>query len=316
MAWRSCELNNVPVCVVRMGNLTEKPVAIFDIFGTIIWSDRGAKTITNENKWVFTSPDVPRVLSKYNKTHNVVLIDDVKGEFVEDILMTAKLMDNVVAMLDFQPFVVLSVNSTVARNNDYIRPGTAMWNFVKVKYGFQSDETSFYCGDSLGFDKPNPLYRQDNLDLVFSSRLKLKLLTPDKVFSFDFPLPEKEKLDGNIIVVLTPHPVNCEEFWPKLVEHMNYDSLNDIKFSANLTQLSEQLKNNEGKLYVVQSNNLLKRDERNVVINYSQGRKVYIFWFTRPFQPFIHNPYDANIYIANLEAPIEGQEIGEIIRIN
>ena len=157
---------------------------------TLISVKSGAKFAKDSNDWVLLNPKVAPTVKKLSEDgFKIVIFTNQAGiqkghtnpEHIK--AKVANIAQNI--GVEMQVFVA-------SHEDEYRKPGTAMWELFTQKYNGKSKvdmKNSFYCGDAAG-RKYGKFKDFSDSDYKFALNVGLPFKTPDNLF-----LGEKDKLE-------------------------------------------------------------------------------------------------------------------------
>lgn len=258
-----------------------KPVMGFDLDGTLIWSDRGQEHMRGVDDWVFTSDLVPGFLQQSVKNGWVpVIITNQKFQKGNALPMKMARIDAVIAAAGVDPFVFMATG-----NDAYRKPGVGTWQLFQQYSGILPRPESFYSGDAVGPNDPNPMYRWADTDLKFAENAGLKFYRPEDLL----PAQPPPELSGHQeFIVMVGQPGSGKTTFAQKLKDKNPERITIIS--------GDEFKSNSGRMLKA-AEEALKRGQ-TVIIDATNptraGRSAYlqlaesynlkprIFWATRP----------------------------------
>jgi DNA 3'-phosphatase len=297
-----------------------KPVMGFDLDGTLIWSDRGQEHMRGAEDWVFTSDLVPVFLQQSVKNGWVpVIITNQKFQKGNALPMKMARIDAVIAAAGVDPFVFMATGTDA-----YRKPGAGTWQLFQQYSGILPRLESFYSGDAVGPNDPNPMYRWADTDLKFAENAWLKFYRPEDLLPAQ---PQPELSGQQEFIVMVGQPGSGKSTFAQKLKVMHPDKITIIS--------GDEFKSNSGRMLKA-AEEALKRGQ-TVIIDATNptraGRSAYlqlaesynlkprIFWATRPgkaWNALRAKPVPAialNMYGSKFERPTV-QEGASVERIN
>ena len=173
-------IHNEPEYIsIQYYSLKKKPIAAFDIDYTIIKTKSGKVFPKNKDDWELLYDNTKEVLTKLNKTYNIVFFTNQKRlKKLEKRQDYIDKVHNIIKELD------IPINVFISTTDGYYRkPFTGLWK----KYINKQNKKSFYCGDAAG--------RADDFaatDLMFANNIGIPFFVPEQIFK-----ESKEKIAYN-----------------------------------------------------------------------------------------------------------------------
>ena len=169
--------------IVKNGNLSKKPYAVFDLDYTLIKTKSGRKFPKDGDDWVYLYDNTREMLLEMSKIYNIILLQIKRntksrktGGIYEKTRSNYERFRYSYAYLYFNSGWVLS------------KPFTGLWElFLNNK---SIPDKTFYCGDAAG--------RKEDFaatDLMFAHNIGIPFYLPEQLFlkqdiSVDYELPD------------------------------------------------------------------------------------------------------------------------------
>jgi DNA 3'-phosphatase len=169
--------------------------AIFDVEGTLVWSDRYEPRLISRGGWVFSNENVPSTLeSLQQKGYTIIFYISEPGISRNKIRRFKNLTQEIFSHLTFEPWVVLA---TV--NDQYAKPKGGILDFLIAKMGILAvTNLSFYIGDEVSPIAKFPWYRRSSLDSQMATSMGIKFYEPRQIFG-DYTQPNVDESTSLII---------------------------------------------------------------------------------------------------------------------
>jgi DNA 3'-phosphatase len=191
-------------------------------------------------------------------------------------------IDNFVAKLfddpKWQPYIYVST-----ADDNYRKPNIGMWEIFlqdasMIGKDFKPSEASFYCGDAVGPNAQNPIYRWSNIDILFAQNCQLSFYNPDELIGPYVP-PDINPQTHKILLIMAADPSQYEDFIQNLPQYQRFQTINEalpsMKNNQQVIITGERLATQAGRrrmIYLI---------PKELQIN------TYILMFTRPIKPFV-----------------------------
>ena len=176
-------------------NICDKPAKIvniagFDLHETLIVPKEGQSGIKGPTNWQWTFSSVPDVLNKYHRKGWIVVIfsnhsrvERFTKQQDSDNFMT--MMEYIISLLDFEPYVFISMSKKANREDKYSKPAPGMFSVFSGLLGIHTaniSSKSFFTGDKAGKDNKDPRYNKAGTDRDFATAIHLYFYTPSEIF--------------------------------------------------------------------------------------------------------------------------------------
>ena len=157
--------------IVKNGNLSKKPHAVFDLDYTLIKTKSGRKFPKDGDDWVYLYDNTREMLLEMSKTYNIILFTNQKGiRKAEKRTEFMRKLDQIMKDLGIRMHIYISI-----QDGYYRKPFTGLWElFVNNK---PIPDKTFYCGDAAG--------RKEDFaatDLMFAYNIGIPFYLPEQVF--------------------------------------------------------------------------------------------------------------------------------------
>lgn len=157
--------------IVKNGNLSKKPHAVFDLDYTLIKTKSGRKFPKDGDDWVYLYDNTRDMLLEMNAAYNIILFTNQKGIRKADKRTEfMKKLDQIIGDLGIRLHIYISI-----QDGYYRKPFTGLWElFVNNKPVL---DKTFYCGDAAG--------RKEDFaatDLMFAHNIGIPFYLPEQVF--------------------------------------------------------------------------------------------------------------------------------------
>ena len=157
--------------IVKNGNLSKKPHAVFDLDYTLIKTKSGRKFPKDGDDWVYLYDNTREILLEMSKIYNIILFTNQKGiRKAEKRVEFMKKLYQIIDDLGIRMHIYISI-----QDGYYRKPFTGLWElFVNNK---MVPDKSFYCGDAAG--------RKEDFaatDLMFAHNIGIPFYLPEQVF--------------------------------------------------------------------------------------------------------------------------------------
>jgi hypothetical protein len=150
----------------------KQTLAVFNFYGTLVWSERGELFSYNIDSLLFTSPILDIVLEGLkSKGYTLCILEIIKKNTnVEKLKAT---------IMEFIQRYNLNIPAVlIAEENIYLL-NKIMCDFFKPLYKF--GKKSFYCADEIDYYDSNPWYRLSETDSLVAKSLNFNLYKPEDV---------------------------------------------------------------------------------------------------------------------------------------
>jgi bifunctional polynucleotide phosphatase/kinase len=154
--------------IIQTKKSDNEKLAIFDFDGTIVKPKEGRTFPKDVDDWQYTRVSVPKIIKKYSKTKQIVIVTDQSKSWKIDMIK------NVMKDLDVEYTAIIGVKTK--------KPNTSLFNIEFPKF---NKERSFYVGDATGKEGS-----WSDVDKKFAEAIGVVFFSPEELF----PL-EKKKLN-------------------------------------------------------------------------------------------------------------------------
>ena len=172
-------------------------LAIFDFDGTIVKPKEARPFPKDADDWQYTRPSVPKIIQKYAKSKQIVIVTDQSKEWKIDMIKNV--------MID------IGVDYTAIIGVKTKKPKTTLFDSVFPSF---NKERSFYVGDATGKEGA-----WSDVDKKFADAIGVVFFSPEELF----PL-EKKKLNTSLkpsekheVVIMVGYPASGKSTIAKTV---------------------------------------------------------------------------------------------------
>lgn len=272
---------NIDHTAIRIidGRIQSNNVAAFDFDGTLARSDSGLIFMRTVIDWVTTINYDKMVLfmSKLADDNWTIVFFtnqlERNREFTQGAIGRIGNFINSISRHNprFSPYVYISL-----KEDNYRKPNRGMWDLFINQTGINPSAASFYCGDAIGPESQNPLYKWGTFDKDFANNIGLALYTPDEILGIYSP-PEYA---GNIFLIMAAH----ESQWQNYINNL----LNEYPHMVitNLESAGRELKNGRLPIVIGERFATIAGRRRAFHILPKDAQPVFLM-FTQPIKPFI-----------------------------
>ena len=183
--------------IVKNGNLSKKPHAVFDLDYTLIKTKSGRKFPKDGDDWVYLYDNTREILLEMSWTYNIILFTNQKGiRKAEKRVEFMRKVDQIMKDLGIRMHIYISI-----QDGYYRKPFTGLWElFVNNKL---IPDKTFYCGDAAG--------RKEDFaatDLMFAHNIGIPFYLPEQLFLKQDILVDYELPDYLTQYIGTPPKIN------------------------------------------------------------------------------------------------------------
>lgn len=257
-------------------------VAAFDFDGTFIWtaSGRAIYRVSDDTDWVLTSAQLPGFLQSSVQNGWLVVIFSNQKVSAKDIPNRISRFDKVVAELGIDPYIFFAT-----KDDKYRKPEPGMWQLFLGLSQIVPHPGSFYSGDAVGGDDPNPLYRWADTDSKFAQNIGVTFRRPEDVIP---PTPEPSPSPAQELVILVGQPGSGKStFAKKWSAQYTVVSGDEMKSNKNKMQAAVHRALGEKKSVIVDATNPTRSGRAEYIQLAKQlGVPVRILWFPKPGEAF------------------------------
>uniref|UniRef100_A0A6P7FU23 Uncharacterized protein F21D5.5 n=1 Tax=Diabrotica virgifera virgifera TaxID=50390 RepID=A0A6P7FU23_DIAVI len=291
---------------------SQNKIAAFDIDGTIIKTQSGARFPKDFDDWAMLFSDIPSKLQKlYNDNFKIVFFTNQSGigKDPSKVKGFKRKIENILKKiaLPIQVYIALG-------RSKYRKPITGMWDLLKTQKNDNvkiNMNQSFYVGDAAGREKnwaPKKPKDHSSADRLFALNIGIKFYTPEEYFmksrAMPFTMPEfdprKTVIETlptinydtpNLIVIVGGPGSGKSQFCkshivPKNYVHVNRDTLGSWQKCVKLVEESLQKKKN----CVVDNTNVDKESrQRYIEVAKKFGVPCRCFVMNTTFEQSKHN---------------------------
>ncbi|CAH1260923.1 unnamed protein product [Diabrotica balteata] len=266
---------------------SQNKIAAFDIDGTIIKTESGARFPKNFDDWIMNFSEIPSKLQKlYNDNFKIVFFTNQSGvgKDASKVKEFKRKIENILKKiaLPIQVYIALG-------RSKYRKPIPGMWDMLKnqkndnIKINLNQ---SFYVGDAAGRElhwAPKKPKDHSSADRLFALNIGIKFYTPEEYFtksrSAPFKMPEfdpRKLSSGNLptfdyetpnVIIMVGGPGSGKTHYcknhivPKNYVHINRDTVGSWQKCVKLLEESLQQKKN----CVVDNTNVDKESRKRYI---------------------------------------------------
>ncbi|XP_028139816.2 uncharacterized protein F21D5.5 [Diabrotica virgifera virgifera] len=291
---------------------SQNKIAAFDIDGTIIKTQSGARFPKDFDDWAMLFSDIPSKLQKlYNDNFKIVFFTNQSGigKDPSKVKGFKRKIENILKKiaLPIQVYIALG-------RSKYRKPITGMWDLLKTQKNDNvkiNMNQSFYVGDAAGREKnwaPKKPKDHSSADRLFALNIGIKFYTPEEYFmksrAMPFTMPEFDprktvtetlptiNYDTPNLIVMVGGPGSGKSQFckshivPKNYVHVNRDTLGSWQKCVKLVEESLQKKKN----CVVDNTNVDKESrQRYIEVAKKFGVPCRCFVMNTTFEQSKHN---------------------------
>ena len=237
-------------------------LAIFDFDWTIVKPKEGRKFPKDTDDWQYIRESVPKILQKFAKDHQIVIITD------QSKLWKIDQIKNVITDLGIEITAIIGIKTK--------KPDPTLFRSVFPKF---ISEKGFYVGDAAG--RPGDW---SDKDLKFALNIGTKFYVPEEIFPLDSvpALPSSAKVrKEKEVIIMVGYPASGKTTIATGLE--NYYRVDGDSLKSVPAMIKDAKKHVSEQSIVFDSTGLTK-ERRAEFVNFAKdyGLSVRVFWVQTP----------------------------------
>jgi hypothetical protein len=271
-------------------------LAIFNFFGTLVWSVKGELYTLNPDNLIYSASTIETIISTYIENgYTICILEVVKN--INLIEPFKKCVQNFIIKNGIKANIIITSEKNFDKDENVI--SKILYDFFNPVYRF--GKKSFYCGDEIDFYDSNPWYRLSDLDTRICNNINFKFKNPTDVFG-EFSNPAFFYILNDLIITCGQEYSGYDIFYESIetdVIHLGMECKVDFFLGRRVYYIlseifvenykNEKLVILEDEHYVIVGSNPSLKERQDIVSKFERKDKnpisFSIGWFSRyPYQ--------------------------------